>query len=446
MRMAVAISGEVIGHCHEVMPTQFNQTDDRFVYTREQLLAFQSYEQMLKTSISSFTTSLPITAPYSPEELEARLLRAVRSGDLPPRGWHCCGVVSQRAALLAALRGGHMQSVYAMQPESDQFREQLNSTNIDSAFLMEAMQILCEDAAASGLDCPDGRHVPAVAWLLERGAPVGPLLPAGRSKARVGGFGLLRELGKTANVTTPEILDCFTDDDPHVRRAAANMMGHFGAQKADAQALVDALARSIRQDSNPQVREATAEALGSFEVPEALREAGRMLDDSDIEVRGLAASALRFAGGRAEIYIPTLVSWLNGCGDAPEAYAIGSTVNPRSALNPRSQVHVVVDAARQATLRALAARALGRIVSSAERPPATESAVFAALASALREDNDEHVREAAADALGYMAKRRKADGSPIDDVAMEALIGALDDEDHYVRQVATSVLEYTFDT
>lgn len=52
----------------------------------------------------------------------------------------------KRKALLAALRVGSMQAVYAMQPESAAFRAQLQCFEPDESFLSEAMSGIWDDA------------------------------------------------------------------------------------------------------------------------------------------------------------------------------------------------------------------------------------------------------------------------------------------------------------
>lgn len=351
---------------------------------------------------------LPSLVSLPSKELDASLLAHVAAGKLPPKGWTRCSVAARRNALLVALKASHMHCVFAMQPESERFRDELSCIDLGAEFLRSAMQSLCEDLAAWGHSSP---RLAPIAWLLERGAPMEPLLrpaihSANVTAHRINGLRLLKELGVAASAAVGEVLLCLGDADARVRRAAADVLGsvgEFGDMLASAHGTeVDAptgpsmvaakLARRLK-DEDVRVREAAAKALGR-QGRAGVDAAAQMLHDQDAEMRGLAAISLEFAATAAVPYAPELVRWLR---------------------------------TEQPALRAVAARALGGMGEAAGNASAQ------ALAEALREDPEASVREQAASALGRFG--------PAGKVHALSLSGALtDDVDPYVQEAAAAAL------
>eukprot|EP00913_Durusdinium_trenchii_P009299 g8738.t1 len=92
-----------------------------FMYTKQQLLECRA--AVLR---DGKTVQLASLSQCPEEELETTLVRALLAGDLPPAWWSKRTMPLKRQALRVALRVANMQAVYAMQPESLQFREALS--------------------------------------------------------------------------------------------------------------------------------------------------------------------------------------------------------------------------------------------------------------------------------------------------------------------------------
>lgn len=278
-------------------------THDHPRYTLQDLLRYRSRQSQDTPQV----TSLPSTSPCPEEELEPQLLQAVIHGELPQSWWHRCSVRLKRQALLVALRSGQMHAVFAMQPESDQFRQKLSCFEPDVAFLEDAMHVLCTDAKLaastagspggsregrgceknrmprSGLEGPSeavsaaaleawsmrGSGAPmgyaAVAWLLERGAPCDALLPeepgAEAFASRIRGLSLLAELGPSVASSSPKavasVAGCLRDPEVKGRRAAAEALAKMGVAAArGAPRAIPRLIRLMQQEKDPLCREA----------------------------------------------------------------------------------------------------------------------------------------------------------------------------------------------
>mmetsp|Transcript_63290 Transcript_63290/g.137690 ORF Transcript_63290/g.137690 Transcript_63290/m.137690 type:complete len:389 (+) Transcript_63290:42-1208(+) len=363
-------------------------------YEREELLRLRSSLNL--EGLDQVGTSLP-GAPAARwqlqsnpvSELNASLTAMVVAGGLPPSWWSRCDDDAKQAALLVALRGGHMHSVYAMQPQSDLFRENLRSLQLSPSFLQEAVELLCVDAWASPSDALPREPL---SWLIEKGASVMPMLPLEQPNRCLRGLRLLAELGEVALLASPEVLHLVGHKDVRIRRAAIETLDKIRATAADAPGLPEELERRI-QDPDPRTREAAACALGHL-GDDGVALAGAMLTHSDPAVRGLAAKALGIAGARAQCYSGSLAAWCQS--ESP-------------------------------ALRAAAADALG------EMGEAAGSLAAAALARSIREDEDDDVREAAAAALGKLAGAAAAE--------MDALVCALDDGSPFVQRAAAVALE-----
>jgi len=288
-----------------------------------------------------------------------------------------------------ALSSAQMHIVFAMQPRSEHFRNELDCVELDEQFLSDAMTSLCTAANASRLDHPPKAPV---AWLIGHGASATSLLNQPRIQSRLGGLKVLTELGPMAHTATPSVLPCFDDSDSRVRRAAADAVGAFG----EAAAVYGSGARLVQslEDHVPLVREAVAHALGCL-GESGVQAVGVALSHRDDDVRGLAATALSIAGPKAARYAHILVGWLKQ---------------------------------ERAPLRIVAAQALGSIgeVSGCE--------VALALASQVQADDiDENVLEAAIKALGCFGNA----AVPYSDL----IAAALDNPNPFVQQAASAALE-----
>eukprot|EP00811_Abedinium_folium_P026765 NODE_3980_length_1953_cov_3.058050.p1 GENE.NODE_3980_length_1953_cov_3.058050~~NODE_3980_length_1953_cov_3.058050.p1 ORF type:complete len:400 (-),score=132.37 NODE_3980_length_1953_cov_3.058050:423-1622(-) len=342
-------------------------------------------------------------APYGPEELnrrlallEVELVALAAGGRLPPACWAQCRAPAKRDALLEALRGGHLHVVYAMQPESGIFKDGVSAVEMTPAECNEVLG----DLWARGELKQD-----TLAWLLAHGATARPMLcpPVGAEQgeeeaeraansAILRGLAMLGKLGGAAASETELVAELLSHSVDRVRRTAAEVLGGMGGEcKAQLGAevecrLVADLAAMLR-DGDARVRLAASSALSCFgEAGTAA--AAALLAEGDIELVGLAANVLRAAG-------------------------------PAAAAHGVAMARLLDD--RNAGLRRLAAEGLGAI-GEAAAPHAP------ALAARLCGDDDEHVREAAALALGGLG------GIALP--CLETVVGAMDDADTHVREAA----------
>jgi len=323
----------------------------------------------------------------SSEQLDPLLLKLISEGHLPPKWWRRCGLSAKREALAAALRGSHMHAVYAMQPESSRFRNEVDCVVLEQMFLDEILQQLFADAASSASS--SGLLLPPLQWLLEHGADPSILLarpPDGTVHGCLAGLRLLADIGPAAAAALPEVIICASDPDSRIRRTAILTMCSFGESAGDSET-VQVLLQKLH-DCDHLVREAAARAFGCIGQC-GVNAAAALLANEDPEVRGLAATALGVAGARAAAYAEILTHWFEHEGPS---------------------------------LRLSAALALGCIGEAAG------DAAAAALALRLRLDADEHVREASATALGQMGTAASA--------YLDALAVALDDGDPFVQRAA----------
>lgn len=396
-------------------------------YTKEQLLRLRP-----KKSPASQAAGTGASGPSGPslvnrpeEEIAAALLKAVQSGRLPPPDWTHASSVSKREALLVALERGHMHAVFAMQPESEAFRSDVRcyepeTPGLWSAFLDEALARLMAHTAAAG-KAAEGPPLEPTAWLLEHGAASVLLLPKGDSRdaiqSRLAGLKLLGMLGSNGQaIGAAEILECLTDGDVRVKRAAAESLGFLGPPAAlEVPKSVGKLRQLLLKDPDAQSRQLAARSLGLLgphgleAAVELLREPQRAKSQLPIEeIQSLAALAIGAAGpaGAASGQVPVLVAWLIG----------------EAGLSPRRGPGPV-------PLRLAAAHALGLMAE------ASGDAAALALAEAVSSDADEHVREAAVNALGQLGHLTTKNA-----VVMGALASALDDTAAFVREAAATAL------
>ena len=201
---------------------------------------------------------------------------------------------------------------------------------------------------------------------------------------------------------------------PRVRRAAASALGTMAATQALAP-----LTQTLTQDKDPQVREAAAESLGRIGSRDALPVLRHALEDPEPAVRRAAAWALGRIG--ASSAARALLHLLDQDPDwrvrATAAWALGRIgERTTAAALVRHLTHDEAVAVREA-----AAESLGRLgVATGE------------LIRVLHEDRDWRVRRAAALALGYHPKARRA---------LPALIQTLlKDDSMAVRRTATEAI------
>ena len=197
--------------------------------------------------------------------------------------------------------------------------------------------------------------------------------------------------------------------DPLLRRAAANSLG----RKGDPRALSD-LGDSLvnRPDSEEDVREAAASALGDLQMPEAVKPLSQALEsDGSTEVRKASATALGSLGQGS------------GADSLEQALATDAEEDVREAAanalgelrESRSLPVLLQSEANDSSpvVRSASSRAVGRY-----RQPQLEQA--------LEDSSDLSVRAAAAQVLGDRGNSSAADN----------LIDALDDPNSQVQQAA----------
>lgn len=335
-------------------------------------------------------------ASYPQEDLDHCLIDFVSRGQLPAR-WARCSLVAKRKALLMALRDDHMHIVFAMQPCSEQFREELTCVDLDADFLAEAMQFVCAGNGKPHCAIPRA----CVSWLLEQGASAAPLLPSNNVSARLAGLRVLRELGSAAAICVIEVLSCYDDSDSRVRCAVFEAVGSMGGAVRDVVASRGAFRTMKQQQEDFRVRQAAAHALGRL-GNDGLVLAVRALSHKSMEVRALGAQALREGeAAAAPLGADILTCWLDP--DSAEATT------------------------EHAPLRLAAVQALGSMGAAAG------NAAIEALARTLSNDADDNVREAAAVALGQAGNAAM--------IHMEVIAAALDDDCLFVQRAATAALE-----
>ncbi len=266
----------------------------------------------------------------------------------------------------------------------------------------------------------DWRVRTAAAWALGRiGTPlaVSPLVQVLKRDAdeRVQTMALwaLGRIGSLRGMNA--LVDALQHASPRIRRAAAVALGTMAVPQA-----LTFLARALEGDEDPRVREAAAESLGHIDSREALDVLRRALEDPEPGVRRAAAWALGRIG--ASSAAEPLLRLLESDGDwrvrATAAWALGR-IGERTAT--AALVRHLLSKKETVAVREAAAESLGRLgVATGE------------LIHVLHEDKDWRVRRAAALALGYHPKARRA---------LPALIQTLlKDKSMAVRRTATEAI------
>jgi len=194
-------------------------------------------------------------------------------------------------------------------------------------------------------------------------------------------------LGRIGNTGAAEpFVAALQDEDPGVRRAAAEALREIGDERA-----VEPLIAALR-DEDMSVREAATDVLGAIGAERAVAALIVALEDENWDTRTLAAQAL------------------------------GQTADER-AIQPL----IAALGDEYWGMRAIAAQALGGIGDQRAVEPLI----------AMLQDKDEHswARQGAAQALGTIGDAR----------AVQLLIAALEDEDRALRSSADRALQH-FDT
>jgi len=363
-------------------------------YTREQLLSLRfSHTDSNQKASGNASNLLPSAVSYSSEELDCMLLKLIALGQLPPPWLKNCTCSAKRQALLAALRQSHMHIVFALQPQSDHFREELQCIELDKSFLFDAMTALWDDATNAGMDHPP---LAPVSWLLENGATAESILCRQRGQSRLGGLKMLGKLGAQAHVAGKQLISSATDDDARIRRASIDAIANIGAC-AEISEVAPVLAQCL-EDRDPHVRDAAANALGRIGESGILAAAAALHSENQ-DVQGLAARALGIAGASSLPHSHILASWLD-----KEAVP----------------------------LRIEAAQALGRMGQK------LDPFIISSLAAQAESGIDDNLREAAIAALGNLGEV----ATPYCDV----IASSLDYPSPFVQEAAATALERILDT
>lgn len=255
---------------------------------------------------------------------------------------------------------------------------------------------------------------PNVAALAERHDVKGLIRALGMTSVRYNAAVALGQVGGAEAV--PPLIAVLNDPDPAVRQASVWALGRLGDTRA-----LEPLIGRLAYDESPEVHDGAMDALHAF-GPAAVEALIAALYAQDVDVREAAARALgRLGDARA---VDSLTALL------PESPGLFQKVNiaAAEALGRLGDARAVepLTAALQATsfrtkeIGRASAEALGHLGG----PRAIES-----LVTALTNVDDSDVRDACVDALVEI-------GSP----AVEALIGAVQDDRGLARYYATETL------
>jgi HEAT repeat protein len=218
-------------------------------------------------------------------------------------------------------------------------------------------------------------------------------------------FAGVRECAAAVSVAVTGV----ADPDPRVRRVAAEVLGKL--RNPD----VAAPLRGALADGDAGVRTAAIISLGRLGIRSASPDIARRLGDPDAAVRSAAVNAIRALGGPASALEPLL--------DDPDPRVQAETAASLLAVDDSGRPFAVIEkmcASRDAQIRLIAVRALGRV----------PSAEACGLVLALVGDSVPSVRTAAAEALAGMDPAQ----------ALRPSVGMLADPDPEVRATAARAL------
>jgi hypothetical protein len=194
----------------------------------------------------------------------------------------------------------------------------------------------------------------------------------------------------------PDLILSLENNDPIVRKEAAQALGCIGSEAAEA---IPALSRTLG-DEKRWVRIAASWALGQI-GPEAIPSLTQALGNQDASIRAAAAWSLGYMGPEAEEVIPVLSQAL-GDEDETVRQAVAWTLGEIGSAAVPTLVQIVENEDLNENMRKSAAIALGYAGTEAE--DAIPNLVLAL------EDESEEVRTGAKVALWYIT------GHPVSDV------------------------------
>jgi len=232
------------------------------------------------------------------------------------------------------------------------------------------------------------------------------------------------------------LVDSLSSNQPELRMAAANALGRIGS-KAGTKALVRHL-----EDPDSRVRARAARALGRIGDPRAIAGLRERLDDPAVEVRREAADSLGRIGG--EESLSALLELLDDDSETVRRIAADSLGNFGSAKPLDALVSLLSD--ENEAVRRAAVFSLIEILSNApgqkshqlretmvEKLSATDHrSVVDSLVDILEQGTQAHQRRNAAWLLGRVT------GEDDREVAVEALVSVLDDDDGMTSQFAAT--------
>jgi len=233
--------------------------------------------------------------------------------------------------------------------------------------------------------------------------------------------------------TVPSLIGCLKTGDPVVRTRAAEVLGMFGDPRAE-EPLIEALV----SDKDAGVRSAAARSLGRMEARQARQALLKALQDPMPEVGAAAAGALGHLGEAGETVEALLVALRDRDGDkrANAAHALAELGDDR-VVEPLLEVvlHDTEAKVRSRVIESLKVRwadlTTDRLIAQLQQPR-NESMLGRLFRRKPKAEQEQQVwlRKQAAEALGHLGEKRSVD----------ALVGALRDEDRLVRRSALEAL------